>query len=217
MRGGWRMTIRIGSIAALAMALLAQSGQPPSRSVELFEAGDFAGAARGFAEGLERDPDSLPLRFNLGLARYYEGDLAEASRQFQMILDTDPKHPSAHFMLGVLAKSTGSPQDAIGHFKSVLSVDPNDPATFYQLGQVANLAGDLARAIECFRESLRREPGNPSTIYNLARTLLRAGQTEEGRRLMTEFKEIQKRRKTPMTGTMGEPSWIQGKFAQVLQ
>jgi tetratricopeptide (TPR) repeat protein len=81
------------------------SGQLFERGVELFAAGDTAGAIGLFQRAVELDPENPRAHYKLGLCYISSGETAEAREHLQRFLELapdDPEAPSAREMLGYL-------------------------------------------------------------------------------------------------------------------
>ncbi|MFI9151573.1 tetratricopeptide repeat protein [Streptomyces sp. NPDC053367] len=78
----------------------------------LFEAKDYAGAARLLAAVVEEVPEQTGPRLLLARAYYHSAQLSRAEEQLRIIVERDPVEHYAHLMLGRTLERQGRPQEA---------------------------------------------------------------------------------------------------------
>ena len=82
--------------AALALAALPLLGWPatsrasPGSAEEAYNKGDFAAAAKEYADAAQRDPKKPVLAFNAGTAAYRAGEFPQAAKAFQQSISRVP-------------------------------------------------------------------------------------------------------------------------------
>src|SRR4029079_14260946 len=95
--------------------------------------------------------------------------------------------------LGLIAKTQARADEAIAPFQQVLKFDPNDVGANVNLGQIYSQQRKYPEAISAFRIAVAAEPYNATALYNLGTTLIRAGQREEGQKVIAQFQELRQR------------------------
>jgi hypothetical protein len=78
----------------------------------LFEAKDYAKAARLLAEVVEEVPFQTDLCLLLARAYYHSAQLGKAEAQLRVIVDRDPVEHYAHLLLGRTLERQGRPDEA---------------------------------------------------------------------------------------------------------
>ncbi|HKY43833.1 MAG TPA: FG-GAP-like repeat-containing protein, partial [Pyrinomonadaceae bacterium] len=112
-----------------------------------------------------------------------------------------------------LAKTQNRPEEAIASFQKVLRIDPNDVGANVNLGQLYAQQRKYTEAIAVLRTAVAAEPYNATALYNLGTSLLRAGQRDEGQKVIAQFQELRQRG----TGTtLGTNYLEQGRYAEAI-
>jgi GT2 family glycosyltransferase/tetratricopeptide (TPR) repeat protein len=105
-------------VNARASRLIAQADQAR-------DAGDWASAARLYAEGLKIEPGQSAIRVQLGHALKESGQLAEAEAAYRQAADEMPEDADARLQLGHAQKLLGQTEAAIRSFEHALEIDPD--------------------------------------------------------------------------------------------
>ncbi|HYV84259.1 MAG TPA: FG-GAP-like repeat-containing protein [Pyrinomonadaceae bacterium] len=181
--------------------------------VALLEQFKHKEAADAFRRALQLDPSLVVARINLGIALFNIPDLPAAQKELLAAIQAAPTAPQPHYLLGLAAKTQNRPEDAIASFKKVLAVDPNDVGANVNLGQLYSQQKKYPEAIAALRLAVAAEPYNATALYNLGTTLIRAGQREEGQKVIARFQELRQRG----TGTtLGANYLEQGRYAEAV-
>jgi Tfp pilus assembly protein PilF len=181
--------------------------------VALLEQFKHKEAADAFRRALQLDPSLVVARINLGIALFNIPDLPAAQKELQTAITAAPSAPQPHYLLGLAAKTQNRPEEAIASFKKVLAVDPNDVGANVNLGQLYSQQRKYPEAIAALRLAVAAEPYNATALYNLGTTLIRAGQREEGQKVIAQFQELRQRG----TGTtLGANYLEQGRYAEAV-
>jgi tetratricopeptide (TPR) repeat protein len=217
-------------LAALAVALLAppaahlqnQQSKPNAREdayrannigVALLEQFKHKEAADAFRRALQLDPGLVTARINLGIALFNVPDLPAAQKELQAAATAAPTAPQPHYLLGLAAKTQNRTEEAIAEFQKVLQIDPNDVGANVNLGQLYAQQRKYPEAIAVLRKAIAAEPYNATGLYNLGTSLMRAGQREEGTKVIAQFQELRNRG----TGTtLGANYLEQGRYAEAI-
>src|SRR5690349_12712925 len=181
--------------------------------VALLEQFKHKEAADAFRRALQLDPSLAVARINLGIALFNIPDLAAAQKELQAASTAAPSAPQPHYLLGLAAKTQNRPEQAIASFQKVLQIDPNDVGANVNLGQLYSQQKKYPEAIAALRLAVAAEPYNATALYNLGTTLIRAGQREEGQKVIAQFQELRQRG----TGTTLGPKYLeQGRYAEAI-
>ncbi len=181
--------------------------------VALLEQFKHKEAADAFRRALQLEPTLALARINLGIALFNLPDLPAAQKELQAASTLAPSAPQPHYLLGLLAKTQNRPEEAIASFQKVLRIDANDVGANVNLGQLYAQQRKYPEAIAVLRTGLAAEPYNATALYNLGTSLMRAGQREEGQKVIAQFQELRQRG----TGTtLGTNYLEQGRYAEAI-
>ena len=181
--------------------------------VALLEQFKHKEAADAFRRALQLDPGLVLARINLGIALFNIPDVPAAQKELQAAIQAAPSAPQPHYLLGLAAKLQNRPEEAIASFQKVLRVDPNDVGANVNIGQLYSQQRKYTEAIAALRLAVAAEPYNATALYNLGTSLIRAGQREEGQKVIAQFQELRQRG----TGTtLGSNYLEQGRYAEAV-
>ncbi len=127
---------------------------------------------RLWAEVVERTPDNLPARINLGAAYMERGEYERAEAEYRSLLALAPGYPRAYYNLGLLALRRGRLDDAVSAFQRTVALAPRNSSAHTHLGILALRAGDEPAAEAAFQAALRIEPTQREALNNLAAVYL---------------------------------------------
>ena len=181
--------------------------------VALLEQYKHKEAADAFKRALQLDPGLAAARINLGIALFNIPDLPAAQRELQSAATAVPNAPQPHYVLGLLAKTQNKPAEAIVEFQKVLAIDPQDVGANVNLGQLYAQQRKYAEAVTVLRTGLAAEPYNTTALYNLGTALIRAGQREEGQKIIQQFQALRERGSGT---TLGTNYLEQGRYAEAI-
>lgn len=181
--------------------------------VALLEQFKYKEGADAFRRALQIDPKLALARINLSIALYNVPDLVGAQREAQAAIALAPNAPQPYYILGLIAKTQARSDDAVAPFRQVLKFDPTDVGANVNLGQIYSQQRKFAEAIATFRVALAAEPYNATALYNLGTALIRAGQREEGQRVIAQFQELRQRGSGT---TLGNNYLEQGRYADAV-
>src|SRR5687767_4858084 len=181
--------------------------------VALLEQYKHKEAADAFRRALQLDPVLAIARINLGIALFNMPDLPAAQRELQSAATAASNAPQPHYVLGLLAKAQNKPAEAIVFFQKVLAIDPQDVGANVNLGQLYVQQRKYAEAVAVLRTGLAAEPYNTTALYNLGTALIRAGQREEGQKVIQQFQTLRERGSGT---TLGANYLEQGRYAEAI-
>jgi cytochrome c-type biogenesis protein CcmH/NrfG len=181
--------------------------------VALLEQFDYPAAAEAFRKAVALDPALGLARQNLAVALYNARDLEGAQREARLAAQALADKPHPHYMLGLVAKAENRADDAIAAFERVVQMDPADVGGNVNLGQMYMQVRRYPEAIKVFRAATQAEPYSQTAMYNLGIALTRAGEREEGEKVMNRFKEL---RDSGYRTVLGQNYLEQGRYAEAL-
>jgi Tfp pilus assembly protein PilF len=181
--------------------------------VALLEQFKFKEAADAFKRALQLEPGLALARINLGIALFNVPDLPAAQRELQAASTAAPTAPQPPYLLGLAAKTQNKPEEAIGYFQKVLRIDANDVGANVNLGQLYAQQRKYPEAVAVLRTAIAAEPYNATALYNLGTALIRAGQREEGQKVIAQFQELRQRGSGT---TLGTNYLEQGRYAEAV-
>ena len=119
------------------------------------EAGDIGGAAQGFAQALQAEPDNL--KAIAGLARCYlnGGDVERAAEVVEMA-PADAKDADLASVKAALALASEPPAETAA-FEARLAADPNDHQARFDLAKALAAGGKMGEASDQLLEIIARD------------------------------------------------------------
>lgn len=181
--------------------------------VALLEQFKYQEAADTFRRALRINPKLAMARINLGIALYNVPDMEGSLRESKIAVDLAPTVPQPHYILGLIARAQNRADDALAAFQQVLQIDAKDVGANVNLAQLYMQQRKFVEAATALRSALEAEPYNATALYNLATALLRAGQRDEGQRMMQRFQEL---RQSGAGTTIGQNYLEQGRYAEAI-
>jgi tetratricopeptide (TPR) repeat protein len=158
-------------------AMPATGGREPSAPVAGFE-DDFTLALRyescpelrlqaiaAYRRVIERLPEAVEPRLNLGTLLYEQGDRAGAAEQFRSAVRLAPRNPLAHFNLGTVLEDLGELEGAARHLGEALRLKPEHADAHYNLARVCEKLNAYLEAREHWRRYLQLDPNSPWAAY----------------------------------------------------
>jgi len=141
----------------------------------LLKQGNYNGAIVHFKNALEKDPNFVEARFNLGLAYVETGKLEQAEREFQKVQLQNPRDGRVNFQLARIANFQNKPAVAVPLLDAYLQEHPDDAAAIEQLAFSATIAGDPASARKHLEKALAIEPDRVSAKLALIHNYMTQG------------------------------------------
>ncbi len=174
-----------GGIATKAPAGAAASPAGPNLREEmasafkLHQAGDFAGACRGYQRLIARDSANADAYHLLGVAFHQMGKSAEAIEQISRAVAIRPGVAPFHANLAEAYRATGQFERAAGCCRTALHLWKDYPEAHNNLGLALQALGKIDEAIEHFRASIALRPSDAMTYSNLGTALRSKGNSDE--------------------------------------
>jgi tetratricopeptide (TPR) repeat protein len=101
----------------------------------------YAEGAALYEQALAANPDLIPARMNLGMARWRHGDLAQAEAVFQAALQDHPELVDAHYGLGLVHRARNDLVAANLAQRNAVAINPDHAPAQLELGEMDLLAG----------------------------------------------------------------------------
>lgn len=136
--------------------------------LELFNAGDYEGAARDFRRVLEMDPDNVTAHLSVGSAYLRLDRISEAARTFRRAIDIEPDNAVAHVGLGQTYLLYNDLAAAEEELERARELDPANVDASFTLARVFQLRGDVEREMGALRETVAADPGHSMAYSRLA-------------------------------------------------
>ena len=159
-------------IARLARAIEEHQPAQAEFYFELAEAylktRQFDEAIRLYEAAIERRPNYLLARRNLGLALLLAGRLPQATETTRAVLNEAPKEAEVWNALGETYYPQRKLDEAVEAFEKAVTLDPDLAEAHNNLGAAKLLQGNVAEAEQAFREAVRIKPDFAAAQKNLA-------------------------------------------------
>ncbi len=129
---------------------------------------ELAAAEASLRAALERQPDHVDARTNLGYVLKRLGHYEEAAGQLRRALDLNPNSAECHNNLGTVLRNLRRFEEAAMAFREALRLKPDFIEAHNNLGHALFDMGELDAAIEAFGQALEIDPHDLSSCINLA-------------------------------------------------
>ncbi len=166
-----RIPVRLLALATFAVAAW---GQTLEQAERLFDAGNYAEAAKLF-EKANKESRNCEALFGLGLARYRLKEVDSAVIAFQSAVQCDPHLVLAHLALGEAYSERGNDKEALASYLLALNLEPRNSsalrgaASLYVRGKIPQ------KAIETLEVLVLVEPNDPQAHVDLGAEYLAVG------------------------------------------
>jgi len=136
----------------------------------------------------------------VGMDRLYEtigglyanqADFDRAADAYATRVDVNPNNADAHRKLGEIYFLQGRDVEALAEFVAALLVDPKSSDALAAACQAYARLGRYAEAVDSARQALALDARHREARYALATSLMRLGRTEEGKKELEIFQQVQ--------------------------
>jgi Tfp pilus assembly protein PilF len=175
-------------LATLLPCLLAASGcgmaayQNNSTGVQLFEQGNYDGAARRFQQAIADDPAFSDGYYNLASTHHRlwklrgtPNDAAQAEQLYRLSIDRNPEHREAYRSLATLMNEQGRAQEAFILINTWATRSAKPAEARVELAKLYQEYNDYASAQARLREAIELDPRNARAFAELAQLQERIG------------------------------------------
>ncbi|WP_276356036.1 tetratricopeptide repeat protein [Cohnella caldifontis] len=151
---------------------------------ELLEAGHFAEAVKILEEIIQRQPDFLAARNNLGLAYYYMGLFDKSVQTITEVLDAEPGNLHALCNLAIFYQHAGREMSLRALMEKLRKTVPFHPEHVFKLATTLGIVGEHREAYRHFRRLLHTGElaGEPSLHHFAAVAAVNLGRLDEAER-----------------------------------
>ncbi len=148
---------------------------------QLVSQGNPLGAVVLFNSALEKDPNYVDARYQLGLAYLKGGKLDKAEKELQKVRLQDPGNGEVILDMASIYLSTQKIDEAEKELRLFLEKHPKNSRSQEYLGRVTAVRGDLPGAEQLFKEAAELDAGNVEARLALAQLYLQLGWTDQAR------------------------------------
>ena len=141
--------------------------------------GNYSDSTEKLNLALKTDPDSVSVRYLLGLNYYRMRQFSNAVEQLERVMQLSPEYALAAFQLGLSYARAGDFDHAIQALKRTLELDPSNFSAAYNLGVAYSQKKMVAEALAAFRQSLTISPDYALGHRGLGEALLYQGQVDD--------------------------------------
>lgn len=180
--------------ACLALAPVTQEAEGPpggkeaqdpealfARGMDLYQGGDFNGAAAAFLEAARLQPAFLDARYYAGesLLKGFPTDFPGAEAQFLEVLKLKPGYLDGMISLAQTYYEWGRYEKSGELLKQVLALSPDHRGALYYSGVIAARQGDNDKAVPYLRAALKTDPDHVPSRIELGLALSHLSRDEE--------------------------------------
>ncbi len=151
------------------------SYQNNSTGVQLFEQGNYDGAARRFQQSIADDPAFADGYYNLASTHHRlwklrgtPNDAAQAEQLYRLSIDRDAEHREAYRGLATLMSEQGRSKDAFALIGNWATRSANPAEARVELASLYQEYNDYASAQARLREAIELDPRNARAFAALA-------------------------------------------------
>lgn len=128
---------------------------------------DFARAKTYFSDVVDRLPNLIEARLNLGHTLQGLNQHPEAIEHFEAAIALDSKSPHAHNNLANSLSTLARYEEALTAYNCAINLDASLAMAHINLGNTLRLMGRYGKAMESFNRGLAIEPDNTSALNGL--------------------------------------------------
>ena len=144
--------------------------------------GEYDKAETSLRKALEIEPNSAPVRFNLGLLMVEKGNAGQAEKDFRAALDLDPRLAPAAYNLGLLIIEE-RPEEGLMYCRTAYELSPGDPKYGFSFAFFQAQTGDREGAVMTLENTLKFNPGNLDSLLLLGAFYTQDGKVESAREI----------------------------------
>ena len=172
----------------LACGLRGQSVPPVENilrhAIELHQAGKVGAAVPEYQAYLEKNPDNVVARSNLGAALSRLGRYDEAIGEYTEALKRDPGNAGIQVNLALAYYKTARISTAAEHLTAVVARQPGNRQAVFLLADCDLQLGENKKVIDLLAPLERQAPNDKALIYLLGTAYIRDKQPDRGQLLV---------------------------------
>jgi tetratricopeptide (TPR) repeat protein len=165
-----------------------------------YKLGEVAESLQKHADALRELEAAARLTPVMGTDYLYRaiGEMHSKDRDFEAVIaayahrvDLNPNNAAAHVALGETYLELGRDSEAQAEFLAALMIDPQRVDAYAPVAQAYLQVGDYLNAELAARRAVELDPTRVEARYTLATSLVRLGRTDEGKRELEQYREMQ--------------------------
>ena len=145
-----------------------------------------------FERAVELMPEDGRAHFRLGEALQYLREMSAAEEALRTAISLNPELYETRLQLGMLYLETSRNDAALTELTRAAALAPDNATIRHQLGRAAMEVGDESMAQREFEAALQLDSFLSEAYLALGNLLVRQGQSERGRGLLTRFRDLQR-------------------------
>ena len=145
-----------------------------------------------FERAVELMPEDARAHFRLGEALQYLREMSAAEEVLRTSIMLNPELPETRLQLGMLYLETSRNDAAFAELTKAAALAPDNATIRHQLGRAAMKIGDAPTAQREFEAALQLDSFHSEAYLALGNLIVRQGQSERGRSLLTRFRDLQR-------------------------
>jgi Flp pilus assembly protein TadD len=168
-------------IAAVPVSIRAQSAEAKYKDASAaFDRGEFEQAIALYEQALKMQPDSVPIRTDLGVALVRLGRYAEAINNYEQALKRDPENEAVRLNLALAWYKQAEFAKAAEGLEILRKSDPKNRQALYLLADCYLRLGKNGEVAALLQPEYESNPRDLAVDYALGTALIRAGKIHEG-------------------------------------
>jgi putative PEP-CTERM system TPR-repeat lipoprotein len=165
------------------------------KGIELRKAANPTGAVVLFKNALEKDPNYLEARLQLGLAYLDGGNFSQAEKELAKVLLQNPQNGEVLLHLANVHLHDKAPDQALEYVDRFLREHSPSPEAFELKGKAHALKGELKRAEQAYKKALELDKKHVGAHNSLARLYSGIWRLAEARKLLQESLDLDQKNK----------------------
>jgi len=154
------------------------------QGMEFVSNGNHQAAVTLFKSALEKDPNYIDARLQLGIAYLETGKYDKAEGELEKVLHQQPGSRPAILNLSEIYLGTKRPEKAVDQLEKLLESNPDNAEALLTLARCHVVLSDLPTAERLFRESLQVRPDYAPAQLDLARVLFMTARVDAANQLV---------------------------------
>ena len=147
-------------------------------------------ATQELARALELDPRIPQAHYLVGVMAVFRNELDRGIEELRQEIAINPDFAMAHYKLGDAYTRREDWDAAIPPLQRSVWLNPDYSGPYILLGRAYFKKDDLGSAEGMLRRAIKMDPGNYQAHYMLGQVLVKAGRSEEGRKLLEESQKL---------------------------
>ena len=150
-------------------------------------------AVTAYQKAVEWDPNSAPIRHDLGVVLSILQRSPEAIEQLEVACKLQPRDAEYRFKLALAYHEIGRNDKTMEALEETVRLNPQHSRGWYNLGLARYAGGNVEAAMAALVRAESADPNDPRSPYARATILAKLGRTDEARRAAQRALEIQPR------------------------